>query len=272
MADAETERAIDRQRGALVRRRQGFQIENVLLQLLQQGLRFVVFKQIDLILEGAAITVRVVVVVEQADKVPALFAPGGQQRIDAIFRQGGQVAFAVVQLAAQQLFVFDNIRPVMLAGVLYQHQDLAVLTQRRQRFQGLLRQGADAEDDQAAGQARRWRALLLLLSECRDKIPMDSTAAKPLFAVIHVRQQGAPQMRLPQLAAGKLIKSVAILGLAQTVVAVFPVRQPVRPIDLIGIEQIRQPLGQLMAFATVHIVGEKMPQWAEMVVIEKRWQ
>ena len=239
MADAETERAIDRQRGALVRRRQGFQIENVLLQLLQQGLRFLVFKQIDLILEGAAITLRVVVVVEQADKVPALFAPGGQQRIDAIFRQGGQVAFAVVQLAAQQLFVFDNIRPVMLAGVLYQHQDLAVLTQRRQRFQGLLGQGTDTEDDQAAGQARRWRALLLLLSECRDKIPMDGAAAKPLFAVIHVRQQGAPQMRLPQLAAGKLIKSVAILGLAQTVVAVFPVRQPVRPIDLIGIEQIR---------------------------------
>ena len=130
--------------------------------MLQQGVRFAVFKQINLVLEGAAITVRVVVVVEQTDKVPALFAPGGQQWIDAVFRQGGQVAFAVIQLAAQQLFVFDDIRPVMLAGVLYQHQDLAVLAERGQGFQGLLGQGADTEDDQPAWQPRRCCALFLL--------------------------------------------------------------------------------------------------------------
>ena len=197
VADAEMDRAVDLQRGSLFRGRQGFQIENVLLQVLQQCFRFAVFKQIDLVLEGAAITVRVVVIVKQADKVPALFAPGGQQRVDPVFRQGGQVAFAVVQLATEQLFVFDNIGPVMLAGVLYQHQDLAMLAECGQGFQGLLGQGADAEDDQPTWQARRWRALFLVLSQCGHEIPVDGTAAEPLLAVVHVRQQGAPQMRLP---------------------------------------------------------------------------
>ena len=70
-----------------------------------------------------------------------------------------------------------------------------MLAERGQGFQGLLGQGADTEDDQPAWQARRWRALLL--SECSHEIPVDGAAAEALFAVIHVRQQGTPQVRLP---------------------------------------------------------------------------
>ena len=235
---------------------------------MQQGARFQVLEQIDLVLKGAAVAVRVVVVVEQADKIAALLAPGGQQRIDRVVRQGGEVTFAVVQLTAQQLFVLDDVRPVMLAGVLHQHQDLAVAAERRQGFQRLLGQGADTEDDQSARQARRRSVLLQGVHEG----PVNGAAAEPLFVRVHVREQGAPQMGLPQLAGGEVVEAVAVLGPAQPVVAPFPVRQPVGPVDLVGVEQIRQPLRQLVAFAAVHVVGQEVAQRTEMGRVEQGGQ
>ena len=212
-------------------------------------------------------------VVEQADKIAALLAPGGQQRIDRVVRQRGEVTFAVVELTAQQLFVLDDVRPVMLAGVLHQHQDLAVAAERRQGFQRLLGQGADAENDQPARQARRRPVLLQsVLLQSVDEGPVNGAAAEPLFVRVHVREQGAPQMRLPQLAGGEVVEAVAVLGAAQPVIAPFPVRQPVGPVDLVGVEQIRQPFRQLVAFATVHVVGQEVAQRTEMGRVEQGGQ
>ncbi len=273
VADAEAQRAVRRQRRLFSGGRQRLQVENVLLQPLQQGARLQVLEQIDLVLKGAAVTVRVVVVVEQADKIAALLAPGGEQRIDWVVRQRGQVTFAVVQLTAQQLFVLDDVGPVMLTGVLHQHQDLAVAAERRQGFQRLLGQGADAENNQPARQARRRRVLLQsVLLKGLDEGPVDGAAAEPLFVRVHVREQGAPQMRLPQLAGGEVVEAVPVLGPAQPVVAPFPVRQPVGPVDLVGVEQIRQPLRQLVAFAAVHVVGQEVAQRTEMGGVEQGGQ
>ena len=55
-------------------------------------------EQVDLVLERAAVAARIIVIIEQPDKVPALFAPGGQQRIDPVLWQQVEVTFALVQL------------------------------------------------------------------------------------------------------------------------------------------------------------------------------
>lgn len=235
-----------------------------MLQLLQQRLRLAVFEQIDLIVEGGAVAVWIVVVVKQTDKVPALFAPGGEQRVDAIFRQGGQMPFAMLQLPAQQMPVLDDIRPVMAAGILYQHQDLTMAAEGRQCLQSLLRQGADTENHQPARQPRR----TLAVAQSGNEGIVNGAAAESGLRFVHVRQYRSPQMCLPALAFRKVIEQRPFIGTPQSILSLFPVRQPVRPVDLISVVQVGQSFRQLVAFAAVGVVGQKMTQRAEAIIVQ----
>ena len=68
------------------------------------------------------------------------------------YRPGG---LPVAQLGAQLVVPGNDVAPVMLAGVLHQHQHLAELTQLRQRLDGLHRQGRHAKHHQPRRQAGR---------------------------------------------------------------------------------------------------------------------
>ena len=79
-------------------------------------------------------------------------------------------------------------------------------------------------------------------------------------------------MGLPQLAGGEVVEAVSVLGPAQPVVAPFPVGQPVGAVDLVGVEQIRQPLRQLVAFSAIHVVGQEVAQRAKMRLVQQGGQ
>ncbi|MCY1428970.1 hypothetical protein D9M71_448710 [compost metagenome] len=50
-------------------------------------------------------------------------------------------------LMAQQVFVGDDVRPMVTTGVVHAQQHLAESSQSGQGFQGLSRQGGNAEHD-----------------------------------------------------------------------------------------------------------------------------
>ena len=256
------------------------QLENIVLQLLKQARRRSRFKrrieQVDahrLGVEHRLIVLRIVEFVEQAQIVAALLAPGGQQRL------GVQMQFGVVQglwragaallaptLGAQQVLMLDDIGPVMAAGVVHAQQHLADPGNRRQRLQRLTRQGGDAEHDDPARQSG-WALACGQLAAGVEKALMNQRPAgiQPFNA--DVVTQPAPQRRLPALV--RVQRPGLAPSVDQLVTAIGPGRQPVGAIHLILIEQVGQPLGQLVALAQVVIVGQKVRQRLEGGLIQQ---
>ncbi|CRM86005.1 hypothetical protein [Pseudomonas sp. 22 E 5] len=121
------------------------QFEDVVLQLVEQRGGFVVAEQVDAaITESSAVAVGVVVAVQQANVVAALFTPSGQQRVRMLV-QGlrvdgdGHAGFARLTfvLVTQQVFVGNDVGPVVAARVVYAQQDLAEACQAGECFQRL---------------------------------------------------------------------------------------------------------------------------------------
>ncbi len=109
------------------------QLEDVVLQLLEQpgdlGLLEGRIEEVDaqrLSVEQRPVGGLVVELVEQAQVVTALLAPGGQQRLGVqvqlgiveFQRHAGAVALAPAS-GAQQVLVLDDVRPVVAAGVVH---------------------------------------------------------------------------------------------------------------------------------------------------------
>ena len=114
------------------------EVVDIVLQLEQQagGFTGAMFREdVDLLvrgLEAAAVVVRVVELVQQPDVVPALLAPGGQQRVGVLVqlvRVGNLCQYRVghtpFALGFQQFPITDDIGPVELAGVVNTQHHLA---------------------------------------------------------------------------------------------------------------------------------------------------
>ena len=89
----------------------------------------------------------------------------------------------------QQFAVFHDISPVEPAGVVYKKKHLAVWTERVQCFQGLSGQGADTENNDAAGQGKGpfWKAP----GRFQKKSMQAGTAGMP-FQIRYIRLNQAP--------------------------------------------------------------------------------
>ncbi|MNM96088.1 hypothetical protein D3C81_1085540 [compost metagenome] len=134
---------------------QGAQFENVILQLVEQRGRRTFAEQVNATLaEYTAIAAGVVITVEQVDVVTALLAPRGQQRMSMLVQRlviqlKGHALLALLAfvLMAQQVFVGDDIGPVMAARVVHAKQYLAEPGKPCQCFQCLGRKGRDTKHD-----------------------------------------------------------------------------------------------------------------------------
>ena len=140
------------------------QVVNVVLQLVQQarGLPCAMLgENVDLLirgLEAGAVFIGVVEFIQQANVVPALLAPGCQQRVGVLvqlvgvvnLRQRGMAGTAFA-LGFQQFAVADNIGPVKLRRVVNAEHHLAETAKHIERFQRLTRQRRHPEHHNAPG-------------------------------------------------------------------------------------------------------------------------
>ncbi|EXI65255.1 MAG: hypothetical protein AW08_03303 [Candidatus Accumulibacter adjunctus] len=251
------------------------QVEDVVLQLLQQAGRAAGREEVDALLGRQPAPARPlrrlpVALVEQVDEVAPLLAPSRQQwlrmRVQQLRRQfagHSRPPALAVAAAAEQVAVGDDVGPVMPARVVHADQDLRPPRQCGEHFERLLRQARNTEDQQPA-----WQSVRLAgagpLPCARDEGGMDCGATGHRCrrgrrsAGHHVSQQRAPQRRLPAL-LGRQRPAVAA-AIRQHVAARCPSGEPVGPINLILIEEVRQALGQLETLALLVIVREKGAQ------------
>ncbi|TLD46937.1 MAG: hypothetical protein FAZ92_00786 [Accumulibacter sp.] len=272
--DVETQRMIlpriDR-RPAGARFVQRPQVEDVVLQLLQQAGHAAGFEELDP-LPGCrqlplARQLLPVAVVEEADEIAPLLAPGRQQRlrmhVQQFRRQLGRHSLPpslAAAAAAQEVAVGDDVGPVMPARVVHADQDLRPPRQHGENLERLLWQAGDAKDQQAPRQSVRPPGRGPLPRPFHEGgmnrgTPGGSRHAGGCRAGGDIGQQCAPQRCLPTLPAGQRPAVAAAVG--QDVAARCPGGQPVRAIHLILIEEVGQPLGQLEALALVAVVREE---------------
>ena len=108
------------------------QLEDVVLQLVEQILRFAVAEEVNTpFAERRTITVRVVITVEQIDVIPALLTPRRQQRVGMLVQyigidhcRGATLTLLTLVLVTQKVLVRDDISPVVSARVEYTQQHL----------------------------------------------------------------------------------------------------------------------------------------------------
>src|SRR5690606_34572818 len=108
------------------------------------------------------------------------------------------------------------------------------------------------EDHYPPGQSRR---ALISAEHLLDKLRMDTGAAVTQALGTDIRQHRPPERGLP--AGLRLQRQHALPGQPYAILTLRPVVQPVGPVHLILVEQIRQALGQLVALATIRIIGEE---------------
>ena len=152
----------------------------------------------------------------------------------------------------EQVLIRHYVAPVILTGVVYAQQHLAETGHGRQGLQGLGRQRGNAKHHHPARQPGR---AMFALAQVLDKARMHPGPAAGQFLLAHIGEQGSPQRRLP--AHGLIQRHQPPAQTDDFITPLGPTGQPVGPIHLILIEQIRQPLGQLIAFAIIGIVLQK---------------
>ena len=189
-----------------------------------------------------------------------------QQTVIELHRHPRATLLTLV-LVSQQILVSDDIAPVILAGVEHRQQYLTVAPDHRQRLQRLRRQGRDAEHHHPPGQHDR---TLFDTQHMLDKTRMDTGAAVTQPLGTDIRQHRPPQRRLPALLVIQWTQ--ALPGQADAVLPGGPVVQPVSPVHLILVKQIRQPLGQLIALAAIRIIRQKALQRGKLGLLRQGWQ
>ena len=170
-------------------------------------------------------------------------------------------------LDAQQLPVLDDIRPIVAARIVDEHQHLAAARKGLQGLQGLLGHGADAENHNATRQPGR---AFGQCGQCFQKAMVHLGAAGLALLPGHIVLNPAPQHRLPGLA----VRQGADLapGIAQTIPPLGPLVKPIGAVHLVLVVQVSQMAGQLIALAQVVIVGQKALQGGESVIFHYTWQ
>ena len=243
------------------------QFEDVVLQLPEQAIAATRLEQVHALTDGlqaatvAGAQLIVVHLVEQRDEIPPLPSPGRQQRlgmeVQAVLVQllgHARLARLAVAAAAQQILVGDDVGPVVAARIVDAHQQLAPAVQRRQHFEGLARHRRDAEHHHPPRQAHRRR---VGVGGGRHE-GLVHRRTPDTSGIIDVGQQRTPQGSLPA-AVGRQ-RHFGAGGANQHVAAGGPGGQPIGTIDLVLVEQVGQPLGELEALAPVVVVGEKAGQ------------
>ena len=247
--------------------RQGFQFQHGLLDLLQQrqgpgghGL----VEQVDVLRMRGGRALPAVVVGQQGDEVSPLPPPRCQQgmgvQVQGAVVEGGRhaaaAAVALFGLAAQPFAAFDDVAPVVTAGIVDRHQDVTVAADGIQCLQRLLRQRRQAEHHHPFRQAaRRWRAF----AQCRDK-PLVDCRPVGMAGAGQLSGQPAPQLGLPAFTFGQGGRT-AVAG--DVVVVVFPAGQPVGPVGLVLVVEVGQLVGQLVQAPRVGIGFDKTCQRRE---------
>ena len=187
--------------------------------------------------------------VEQVQVVAALLAQRGQQR-----RRFGWRSVARTQVVPmprqllEQFATFDDVTPVVLAGVLDSHDDLAHATQLRERLDRLHRQRRDTEHKDPRGQAGGTRAVVP--GDGLDEGAVHGCTRGVFVACTHVGAQRPPQRRLPAVFEGR-----------GAVIATFPGLQPVGAVLLVAIKDIGHLLRQLPGTAAIVVTVQVVRQW-----------
>jgi hypothetical protein len=267
------------------------QLQDVVLQLVQQAVGAGRGEQVDPLIAGGEsleigfVAVPLVLLVEQADIVASLFAPGRKQRMavemePALVEVLGHLACRLTPVGmAEQIPPFDDIAPIMPAWIEHEQHHLAHGRDRLQRLQHLARQRGETEDDDPARQLDRTqgrdprRVRVLTGPGTLQKDPMDLGAAgmtqrrivRAMLGV-HVGLERTPQHRLPVLTHGN--RPPLAVRADQDITPLTPGLQPVGPIDLILIEQVREPFGKLIAPARGGLLAidrEKAAQRVERI-------
>ena len=261
---------------------EGRQVVDIVLQLMQQARCFrvaMVRENINFLvrgLEAAPVLIRVVELVQQPDVVPALLAPGGQQRIGVLVQlvrilNGGKCRMgpATFAFGGEQLPVADDVGPVELAGVVNTQHHLTEPAQDVQGFQRLPGQRRDAKHHDPGWQpgrvGRRLKSLALF-----HEPGMDLRAAG-MSVCAHILNQPAPEQGLP---AGFRIQRLFLgPGRDNHVLALLPGSQPVGPEHLVLIKQIGHLFRQL-EIAQVRIVTFQKPgqRCKGLVLPHQTWQ
>ena len=147
---------------------------------------------------------------------------------------------------AQQFAAVDDVGPVELAGIRHRQQHLRPLRQCGQRLQRLPRQVAVAEEHDAARQrlARRLARVHRL-----DEAPVHIAAHRAATGGIQPLDQPVPQPGLPALVVGQRFGDPVAAD--EVLAAAAPGIEPVGAVELVLVEQVGQPLGELQAAAEV---------------------
>ncbi|MNN03315.1 hypothetical protein D3C81_1160000 [compost metagenome] len=92
-------------------------------------------------------------------------------------------------LMPQQVFIGDDVRPMVTTRVVYAQQDLTESCQPRQCFQGLGRQRRNPENDHSRGQSPGGDFEVI---DTFDKALMDTGTALRHAFFSHIQQECAP--------------------------------------------------------------------------------
>ena len=240
------------QRRAVAVRVERLQVPDALLDSCQQrrGGAFLLFvEQVDAqAREALAGGHAVVEIVELADEVAPLPAPGRQQRVgmqvQVFQRQLGQLDTLAQRVApapgSEQLAPLHDVAPVEAAGVGHRQHHLAVPGQAGQGLQRRARDMAHAEDDDAPRDPLRRESRII---EPLQHLPVQVGSGRRALLGRQGVEHRAPQCRLPALLVGQ--GGAAAAGVAQLVAARGPVLQPVGAVVLVLVEQVGQLRGQL---------------------------
>ncbi|CAG8871616.1 hypothetical protein PS627_04559 [Pseudomonas fluorescens] len=251
------------------------QLQDIVLQLVEQISWLPIAEQIDApFAEYTSIACGIIIAVEQVDIVASLLAPRSQQRMGMLMQgfivelqRHALLALLAFVLVPQQVFVSDDIGPVMAAGIVYAKQYLAETGKAGQRFEGLARQRRDAEHDDSRWQPRR---RLLDGGNALDETVVNTRPAlcHPLLA--HVQEQSPPQLGLPAVTGRQRLALAA--GGIEHMLAFGPVLEPVSAVDLILVEEVGKTLRELIALAQIVVIGEESAQGLEMWTLDQLGQ
>ncbi|MNZ67392.1 hypothetical protein D3C78_856380 [compost metagenome] len=147
---------------------------------------------------------------------------------------------------------------------MHAQQDLAETRQSGEGFQGLGGQRRDTENDDPGRQATGGGV------QAGDGFnePLVNTGTTLRHALFsHIQQQRTPQLGLPTVSRCQRLALASAITKLMT--SCCPVFQPVRTVDLILVEQVRQALGQLIALAQIGVVGQEALQGLEVRLIDQ---
>ncbi len=173
--------------------------------------------------------------VQQINEIPPLLAQRSQQRMAD--RQIGFVGIDLLSQPGQIAFGLD-VAPILLTGIEQEQMNVNVARQGRQQRDIQRRQGGDADDTDPFRQ--------LAAVEVAAGQPRVEPRLRPHPMRLAAARQPPPQFRLPVI-----------------LLARFPARDPVGPVDQILVEAVGDAAGQFVAAEFVAAIAQIGPHRRE---------